>query len=418
MTMRRLQNVLAQTEFSGFTGDCTEDALDTALHSAFPNEFPVTAAELNALTNQAKSASPAEAGSQGSMDPAQLAWLIGQLHDPTGAAIPFSQSTTPNWSDYTTFTATFQSLVQQWGGIRPMVIQLAHGEWLPGSWSNPSGPAVGHAIALTAFDPATGAAEIADGNSSYGGNGQVSPTDLATLSKALPYAVTVLNMDAQNTAQEGTSVTISISDPTVAKFFALQASGEWKCLQNGNLIGGGILAAYQALPALGSYAGLSDLGLPISGRIFNPGGHAGIEEQYFERGGLRWDPSRVMDSPPGVSGSVYRIHVEQGTMLAFLEASLQTQLTAAKQAQAAAQSAAQQAQDALATAQAQIASDATAAEALQQQLTAAEAQASQAAQNLAAANQQVTALQAQLQQAQADAAKGATLVEALKAALA
>lgn len=105
---------------------------------------------------------------------------------------------------------------------------------------------------------------------------------------------------------EELSMTIDITTPGVSTFFKQDSGGAWICLKNGNTIHGGILAFYQSVgPGL---CGLTNLGLPESNEIpMHVSGHPEIVEQQFERARLRYDPSHIMDNPPG-SGAVYLTH--------------------------------------------------------------------------------------------------------------
>jgi len=107
--------------------------------------------------------------------------------------------------------------------------------------------------------------------------------------------------------QENKPMAISLSTPTVGTYFKQGGTGQWVCIQNGQTIGGAILNYYRMLGGAG-LCGLTILGLPTSNEIrLNVKDHPEIVEQEMERGKVRYDPSHVVDDPPG-AGTVYLCH--------------------------------------------------------------------------------------------------------------
>jgi GH25 family lysozyme M1 (1,4-beta-N-acetylmuramidase) len=128
------------------------------------------------------------------------------------------------------------------------------------------------------------------------------------------------------TGKEEEPIMIGLDNGTVASHF----SGDdniWKCKDNGFLVGYGILGFYRKFGG-DALCGLTYLGLPRSNEL-PVAGHAGVTQQEFERGMVRYDPKRVTDSPPG-AGDCFLIHVEQDPRQIALQsqiAALQTQLS-------------------------------------------------------------------------------------------
>ncbi len=75
---------------------------------------------------------------------------------------------------------------------------------------------------------------------------------------------------------------LQLSDAGVAAYFEGQADGSWKCKQTGHTIAAGMLATQSDIPALGTLAGLTALGLPLGDIVYQPEGGCGA--QVFERG--------------------------------------------------------------------------------------------------------------------------------------
>jgi hypothetical protein len=111
-------------------------------------------------------------------------------------------------------------------------------------------------------------------------------------------------------------VSISLTTPGVSTHFKAGSGNAWICIQTGKTLHDGMLNFYRTMGA--ASAGLTLAGLPTSNerKPEQPAGmsvneydqillhHKEITEQDFERLTLRYDPNKVMDSPPG-SGSVY-----------------------------------------------------------------------------------------------------------------
>jgi N-acetyl-anhydromuramyl-L-alanine amidase AmpD len=106
-------------------------------------------------------------------------------------------------------------------------------------------------------------------------------------------------------------VKINLNTAGVSNFFAAGANGHWLCKNTNMLIGGAILTFYQQFGNYG-LCGVTYLGLPLSNEIAAKiSGHPEVVYQRFERGVLAYDPSNVLDSPPG-AGDVYCMHVDKG----------------------------------------------------------------------------------------------------------
>lgn len=100
-----------------------------------------------------------------------------------------------------------------------------------------------------------------------------------------------------------------ILDLTQTDFFSQDQSEplRWRAI-NGALIQGYLLEAYRSMPAMGSFHGLTALGLPLENEQQLADG---VITQRFERGLLVYDPARYYDDPPGVQGDVYMAHVRR-----------------------------------------------------------------------------------------------------------
>lgn len=112
--------------------------------------------------------------------------------------------------------------------------------------------------------------------------------------------------------QENTPMAIGLSSPEVSRYFKQGAnSGTWQCIIAGHdfEVHGAILNFYRMLGGAG-LCGLTILGLPTSNEIkLDVKDHPETVEQEFERAWVRYDPSHIVDSPPG-AGTVYLTHVE------------------------------------------------------------------------------------------------------------
>lgn len=149
------------------------------------------------------------------------------------------------------------------------------------------------------------------------------------------------NVDANiflggNTPPMPSSTIIDLTNGTVASHF----SGDdtiWTCKDNGFVIGHGILNFYRAFGG-DALCGLTYLGLPRSNEK-SVVGYPGVVQQEFERACVFYDPTHVLDNPPG-SGPVYVAHVERDPRTVALLAKiadLQQQLNKDTQAQEIAQ---------------------------------------------------------------------------------
>lgn len=114
--------------------------------------------------------------------------------------------------------------------------------------------------------------------------------------------------------------TIGLTDPTVASHFT-GGPDVWQCKDNGFFIGYSILKFYQSFGG-DALCGLTYLGMPKSNEIGDPA-NPGVVIQKFERGSVRYDPSHLLDNPPG-SGPVYTIHVEQDPRYITLQSQIST----------------------------------------------------------------------------------------------
>jgi hypothetical protein len=110
------------------------------------------------------------------------------------------------------------------------------------------------------------------------------------------------------TIQEETMTSIDLTNGTVASHFT-GSDTIWKCKDNGFFIGHAILAFYQQFGGT-DLCGLTFLGLPTSNETAVPG-HPGVVYQRFERAVVIYDPTHVLDNPPG-AGSVYLAHIDSG----------------------------------------------------------------------------------------------------------
>jgi hypothetical protein len=96
--------------------------------------------------------------------------------------------------------------------------------------------------------------------------------------------------------------TIDLTDPVVPGYFSITPDGQWQSKRTGFIVRKGILSFYCSY-GKDAYCGLTYLGLPLSNEI-PIAGHPGVVKQEFERGWLCYDPTHVIDHPPG-AGDVY-----------------------------------------------------------------------------------------------------------------
>lgn len=125
--------------------------------------------------------------------------------------------------------------------------------------------------------------------------------------------------------QEGTTMSIDLTNGTVASHFSGTDNTMWQCKDNGFIVGHAILDFYRSFGGT-ALCGLSFLGLPTSGE--QGVGHPGIVYQRFERGILAYDAGHVLDTPPGAEKSaVYLMHIDSGIGQDPRIAQLQSQIT-------------------------------------------------------------------------------------------
>jgi N-acetyl-anhydromuramyl-L-alanine amidase AmpD len=99
---------------------------------------------------------------------------------------------------------------------------------------------------------------------------------------------------------------MDLTNPTLAQYFTATSNDQWKCKSTGNVVQYAMLQFYRSY-GKDAYCGLTYLGLPLSNEI-PIGGHPGVVKQEFERGWLCYDPTHVIDHPPG-AGDVYVMHL-------------------------------------------------------------------------------------------------------------
>lgn len=103
--------------------------------------------------------------------------------------------------------------------------------------------------------------------------------------------------------------TLDLSNAVVAGYFnATEDPQIWRCRKTDFLLGHGILSFYQKFGG-DALCGLSYLGLPISPEL-PVSGQPGVVCQRFERAVLCYDPSHILDNPPG-AGPVYLLHLDK-----------------------------------------------------------------------------------------------------------
>ena len=112
--------------------------------------------------------------------------------------------------------------------------------------------------------------------------------------------------------QEEEEIVIGLDNPVIAAYFEGNDTA-WRCKKNGFTIDHAGLDFYRRFRFGNSdLCGLSWLGLPVGPAIGGIPGKQGVVYQRFERGVLVYDVNRVIDSPPGASGSCYLAHIDQG----------------------------------------------------------------------------------------------------------
>jgi len=144
----------------------------------------------------------------------------------------------------------------------------------------------------------------ADNNTGIAPHASIDPINRARCPGALDWNAlwTYLNGGDQ-------PMTIDLTNPTVASHFSGTDNTMWTC-KNGFVIGHAILDFYRKFGG-DALCGLTHLGLP-TGVENGIAGKIGTVYQRFERGVLIYDPSRLIDNPPGSTGPVYMAHIDSG----------------------------------------------------------------------------------------------------------
>lgn len=110
---------------------------------------------------------------------------------------------------------------------------------------------------------------------------------------------------------------LDIGNPAVANYFKLVGTNRWQCKKTTFFIGGDILSFYQNVGNVG-LNGITLLGLPLTNeeRVLDSVGHPVTDHQgriatrqRFERGEITYDPSHLLDSPPGAA-NCYMSHID------------------------------------------------------------------------------------------------------------
>ena len=91
-----------------------------------------------------------------------------------------------------------------------------------------------------------------------------------------------------------------------SNYFTAIDDQHWRCRQTDFIVQLGILEFYRTIGVF-QYNGLSLLGLPKSTEVtLKPG----VALQRYERGVVVYDPQRQFDTPPGVIGPCYLVHID------------------------------------------------------------------------------------------------------------
>jgi hypothetical protein len=275
-----------ESEFQGYTGDCVWAAVHMAAHRLAPAEWPVpSAAILNRLTNEAIAAGIG-VGPRGEATPGQLKTMLGRWGMRWSLGYDYDGNQIP--------AARLQAILDAaLARGKPVMLGFTNGQALTGDEVGVHG----HEIAVL-HPPAVQGYPCGDGDNPKCAAGELVYYPLAMLEAAAPDSAYIL--------EEVSGMTLEIAH--VASYFTAQADGSWQCKENGCVVGAGMLQTYRTMPALGSLAGLTALGLPLSSIVYQPEG--GCAVQVFERGILAWDPSRKLDNPPGVVGDYYLTHLD------------------------------------------------------------------------------------------------------------
>lgn len=184
---------------------------------------------------------------------------------------------------------------------RPVIIcgsetgfhDLALGDRVPYGWP----PAGNHAIVASGLTP--------DGNLLVRDMANVGPQGLRPGPRHYDAGKMFLVSGTEIIPQWGEgadAMSIEITDPVVAGYFAGTSDDTWQCKQTGHIIQYGILHFYQSY-GRNAFCGLTYLGLPRSNEV-PVANLPGVVKQQFERGWLVYDPAHKLDHPPG-AGEVY-----------------------------------------------------------------------------------------------------------------
>jgi hypothetical protein len=165
--MRTIDGAAALSEFQGFTGDCGQTAELAGLHVIDPVKWPLDAATLNAIVR--RDIGQGWASSNGAEPLSAIAadlTLAGVAYTNHGYGEPLGYS--------------WRAIFDQWGGIRPLVCEVAVAGNLPGDE-----PGVRyHFITCLGWDPAAGVGRFADGDNAAARGGSLTTYDAAQLEAA------------------------------------------------------------------------------------------------------------------------------------------------------------------------------------------------------------------------------------------
>jgi hypothetical protein len=132
----------------------------------------------------------------------------------------------------------------------------------------------------------------------------------------------------KTTQQQENTMSIDLTNGTVANHFTGTDNTIWTCKDNGFIVGHAILDFYRSFGG-NALCGLTYLGLPLTGEV-SVSGHPGVVYQRFERAVLVYDPQHAIDFPPGSSG-VYLAHIDSGVGQDPRIAQLQAQIATLQQ---------------------------------------------------------------------------------------
>jgi N-acetyl-anhydromuramyl-L-alanine amidase AmpD len=110
---------------------------------------------------------------------------------------------------------------------------------------------------------------------------------------------------------------MSLSDAFAAAHFKDNGNGQWKCKDNGLIVGGAILQFYCQIWGAPR--------LPQTNEIKNIAGHPEVAIQVYEGGVAVYDPNHVIDNPGGPSWhSCYLMHLDDAIRRGLIGANLDT----------------------------------------------------------------------------------------------